>query len=40
MIKLSKRDVKQLEEKAKSDIEHIKSALKKEPIVKKMFEKV
>ena len=35
--KISKRDG--LDEKAKSDIEHIKAALKEEPIVQKMFKK-
>jgi hypothetical protein len=39
MIKLSKRDNRFLEEKAKNDISHIRSALKKEPLVlKKMKE--
>lgn len=39
MIKLSQRDNRESEQKANSDIEHIKAALKKEPIVKKQFEK-
>lgn len=39
MIKLSQRDTRNLDEKAKSDIEHIKAALKKEPIVQKEFKK-
>ncbi len=37
MIKLSKRDNRDLEQKAKGDISHIRMALKKEPIVIKMF---
>lgn len=39
MIKLSKRDNRKLDEKAKSDLEHIRKALKKEPIALKEFEK-
>lgn len=39
MIKISKRDNRGLEEKARKDIEHIKAALKKEPIVQKEFKK-
>lgn len=39
MFKLSKRDLGNLEEKASSDIEKIKAALKKEPIVQKEFKK-
>ncbi len=39
MIKLSKRDNRSLETKAKSDIAHLRTALKKEPIIIKMFKK-
>lgn len=39
MIKLSKRDNDWEQKKAKSDLKQIRAALKKEPIVKKMFEK-
>ena len=39
MIKLSKRDNRAMEDKAEKDIEHIKAALKKEPIVQKEFKK-
>jgi len=39
MIKISKRDMRDKEEKATSDIEKIKAALKKEPIVQKEFKK-
>lgn len=39
MIKLSKRDRRELENKAKSDLEHIRAAIKKEPIVQKEFNK-
>jgi len=39
MIKISKRDNRGLEEKARKDIKHIKDALKKEPIVIKEFKK-
>lgn len=39
MIKISKRDNRGLEEKARRDIAHIRAALKKEPIVKKEFAK-
>lgn len=39
MLKLSKRDNRDKEQKAEVDIEHIKAALKKEPIVKRQFEK-
>lgn len=39
MFKLSKRDLGDLDAKAKSDIEKIKAALKKEPIVQKEFKK-
>src|ERR1041385_2050476 len=39
MIKISQRDNRSSEEKAKGDIEHIKAALKKEPIVQKEFKK-
>jgi len=39
MIKISKRDNRDLEEKAKSDVEQIKAALKEEPIVQKEFKK-
>lgn len=37
MFKLSSRDFKNIYEKAKSDIEQLRAALKKEPIVIKMF---
>jgi len=39
MFKLSYRDNRGVEEKAAEDIEHIKSALKKEPIVQREFKK-
>lgn len=39
MIKISKHDDRELENKAKSDIEHIKAALKTEPLVIKIFKK-
>lgn len=39
MIKISKRDNRGLEDKAKNDIEKIRAALKKEPIVIKEFKK-
>lgn len=39
MIKLSKRDDAALKEKAKTDLEYIREALKKEPIVIRMFKK-
>lgn len=39
MFKLSKRDNRSIDEKAKSDIAHLRLALKKEPIVIKMFKK-
>lgn len=39
MIKISKRDNRNMEQKAQNDIEHIKAALKKEPIVQKEFKK-
>lgn len=39
MIKLSKRDNRKLQEKAKNDLKNIRKALKKEPVVIDMFKK-
>ena len=39
MLKLSQRDDKHLQQKAKSDLAKIRAALKKEPIVHQMFKK-
>lgn len=39
MLKISQRDHRDLQGKAKSDLKHIREALKKEPVVKAMFKK-
>lgn len=39
MMKISKRDYRALEDKARKDLKHIRAALKKEPIVIKEFKK-
>lgn len=39
MIKLSQRDNRALEQKARSDLKHLREALKKEPVVQRFFKK-